>query len=194
MTDQMSYNKKEIHVLEDKMKEETWVPANIEHIIDYELKVKYVEEMIHAVKVNNEEILHSDVWGIIGEADKKCYALLMLQKKNMWDDLSEDSVRITHMSLSPGLFKEKLFLDLYIQIETYYINSNINSINISIPKNWVFTTKASQFFKKIGFKRYEEYNAHFPEGAILLVKSDLEKWYIKENGRYKPRTNDTLPV
>jgi hypothetical protein len=164
------------------------ISVSIEHIIDDELKVKYAAEKID--NINNEEILHSDVWAIIGKENKKCYVLLMLQKKDIWDDLSENSVKITHMSLKPDVFKQEIFLNLYIQIETYYINNNINNINISIPKIRNLTTKATQFFKNIGFKQYKEYTKRFPEGAVLLLKSDLEKWYVKENGRYKPRTND----
>jgi len=163
--------------------------VTIEHVIDNELKFRYVRE-IYFDKIDDEEILNSDVWVVAEDDNGKCFIIAMLQKKDMWDEFSEESVKITHLSLHPDLFEQSILFNFYVKLETYYVNTGINSVCISIPKIKGFTTKATKFFKKIGFLKYEEYNEHYPEGATLLVKFDLKKWYVEDGtGKYGPKVD-----
>ena len=172
------------------------VSVKIEHIVDYALKAKYIKDMYAniTVDINDEEILESDVWVILGKEDDKCYALFMLQKKDMDGYFAEVSVRITHMALKAELFEQSMFLYFYLQIETYYVNNNVEYINIIIPKIRGFTTKAAKFFKKVGFVDFIRYDAQFPDGAVQLFKNKLKKWYTEEGGKYKPRITTDIPA
>jgi hypothetical protein len=161
-------------------KESELIPVETLHITDNKLKVKYVKE-VYANKISNEEILDSDIWVLAGKENKKCYVVVMLQKEG------ETSMKITHMSLSPDAFEQNVVLGFYIAIETYYVNNNINCISITIPKIRGFTTKATKYFKKFGFSKYIVHNSQFPEGAVFLLKCEIEKWYVNENGEYKPK-------
>jgi hypothetical protein len=49
------------------------------------------------------------------------------------------------------------------------------------------TTKAIKFFKKVGFIKFEEFSYKNHEGAVFLLKCEIEKWYEKEDGIYKPK-------
>jgi hypothetical protein len=168
------------------------VTFRIEHVFYYELKAKFTQEMYAniAINISSEEISDSNVWVIHGEDEDKCYALMMLQKKDEMGHETADSVRITHFGLKPGFFEQDILLGLYLHIETYYVNNAVNCVKIVIPKIRGFTTKATKFFKRIGFKKFIIYSPLYPDGAVLLIKPDLKKWYYEENGEYKPRIEE----
>ena len=103
---------------------------------------------------------------------------------------TEDSVRITRFALKPKLFEQDVLLALYLHIEAFYVNNAVNTVKVAIPKIKGFTTKATKFFKRIGFKKFIIYSPLYPDGAVLLIKNNLKKWYYEENGEYKPRIEE----
>jgi hypothetical protein len=171
--------------MEDIMEnsEQTASNGKIELIRDAVLKIKYIEAK-YGSGISKEEINNSDVWAIVNkDTDEVCF-LLTTMKKNIWDDPSEYSVRITHISGigTDGFNKISSILGLYLDIEAYYINNGITSINLSLPKGMKGITFFVELFKIAGFKKYKKLN--FPGEFHILLKANLEEWYEKNNGKY----------
>jgi len=151
------------------------VSVRIEQILDYNSKVKFTNEMYANNTISYEEIRDSDVWVIHENEEDKCHALIMLQKKDEDGFATENLVRISHFTLKSELFEQDVLLHLYLQVEAFYVNNAVDTITVIFPKIRGFTTKATKFFKKVGFKKIIMYNSQFPEGAVLLLKTDLRK-------------------
>ena len=169
------------------VKKERIIPR-LERVTEAELKLKYIKG-IYAERISDDEIANSDVWCIFKNDGNDVFGIFMLQRKSIFESDSACSIRITHMSIPPDILNQVAFLKIYIELEEYYVNNNVNNFSVALPKIRGFTKKAVNFFKFVGFKYYEysSFETMETENEVLvfLLKNDLVKNYKMVDGKYK---------
>jgi hypothetical protein len=124
------------------------------------------------------DLISSDFWAVLSE--NECYGFATIAEDN------EQSARISHLMVNEKLLETNVAILLYISIEKYCIQKNYDIISVKIPANIRgMTGPMRKFFKKVGFK--SEYKEYSSEGEfVLLIKSDLKKWYTEKDGELVP--------
>ena len=167
--------------------------VKFEQITDSERKTKAVMDY-YGSSIDIDEINNSEVWAITNEDTEEIFFRLMVMKKNIWNDLQENSIKITHIAGHGSIYEKEILMKFYLLVESYYVNNGVSYITVSIPKVKGITV-LRKFFKKTGFSEYKECkgsvskNGDMEEGEIktLLLKSNfLEDWYVKKDGRFYP--------
>jgi hypothetical protein len=129
------------------------------------------------------ELIESEFWAITDE-NKRCWGLSTMEKNN------ETSASISHYIINEQLLETDVAILLYIMIEKYCVNNKFEQMTVRIPNEISgVSVPMRKFFKKVGFNhRYQEMSH---EGKFtLMIKNNLRKWYVEDNGELIPRTNN----
>ena len=132
--------------------------VKIFHATDKKQKHKLVREKYND-RVPSEEIDTSEVWAITDESGKG-QGLIMLTREDAWKQKSDHCARLSHMAVD---YNQEITLEMYCHVEQYCIESNIDSLSISVPKD---LKDVKNFLKRLGYKKLAllEVGANFPDG------------------------------
>jgi hypothetical protein len=132
----------------------------IEHVMDNELKEKYVHGFGEYPDNFIQELIESEFWALASE--NKCYGIGTIVENNA------DTARVSHYLINDQLLETDVAVHFYINMEKYCVEKNYKLIMVRIPESIKgMTVPMRNFFKKVGFKSpVKEMGA---EGNFILL-------------------------